>query len=97
MDKKEKRKRSGTNEQFGFKINEPFMIISDMVSHRCLQMQGNYRLTINTCKDERRQLFVFDQKTKTVLSQMYQDRSLSVVNNGRAFPTEMAKTNARWW
>jgi NADPH-dependent glutamate synthase beta subunit-like oxidoreductase len=81
------------NEDFGFKINEPFYIRSKMPMRRCIETNGS-NAYLNTLEREKKsQHWVFDERTKTIKSVQYEGKSFSMTGNNLVITT----TSARWF
>lgn len=88
----------GLNKDFGFYINKPFFIVSRMPMRRAMEIQNNGRMVISTLeKNNKRQIFTFDGKTKTIINGG-NSITYGSSNNGRGNNEVWARTtNARWW
>jgi hypothetical protein len=60
-------KKGQKNLDFGFYVERPFHIVSEMPSHRYLDMIGR-NLVIKTPNGRKSQMFWFDQRSKTIKS-----------------------------
>jgi len=79
QDKAGRRKSRGVNKHFGFEINRPFYIRSRMPMQRVVECWGANNIILSDYKEgSRGQQFWFDEKTKTIVSQQWQDRSLNI-------------------
>jgi len=58
---------------------------------------GNNIRLADYVKGRRNQQFFYDEKSKTIKSQQWQDRSLSIQGNGRSFNLRAERTTSRWW
>jgi hypothetical protein len=99
LDDTDKEPVKGLNKQFGFFINRPFFLISAMPMGRCLTT-NSANLLITSKKDNKtykQQQFVFDGATKTILSNMWKTKAISINGSGKQAVTSMAATSARWW
>jgi hypothetical protein len=81
------------NEDFGFQINRPFYIISDMIFHRVITVGPSKNLVLQTRTGDKGQMWVFDQTTKTIKSLKYSDLSLDV-RGGNAYAYN---SDAKWY
>jgi len=97
-DEKPKVRTKGTNKMFGFDINRPFYLRSKMPMQRVVECWGANNIILpDYVKGRRGQQFFFDEKSKTIKSQQWQDRSLNIQGNGRSFNVNMQGTTSRWW
>lgn len=79
QDKADRRKSKGVNKHFGFEINRPFYIRSRMPMQRVVECRGANNVILSDYKEgSRGQQFWFDEKTKTIVSQQWKDRSLNI-------------------
>lgn len=81
------------NKDFGLEVNRPFYIRSKLPMQRFLECQGAYHLRLRTLKRSAVQQWVFDGRTKTIMSKQWRNRSLNAQSNGHMIAQA---TNARW-
>jgi adenylate kinase family enzyme len=84
------------SKDFGFKINEPFYIVSRLPMNRVAEVVGGRNIVLKTLDANRKrqeQMFVFDNVSKTIKSKRYMDRSLNTAGNN----LDMRTTNSRWF
>jgi hypothetical protein len=55
LDKKAKAETKGLNEEFGFHINRPFYIVSELPFNRVAEMHGNTAVTLRRWRNNQRQ------------------------------------------
>jgi hypothetical protein len=84
---------------FGFKINEPFYIVSRMPFKRVVELTGsNLRINrIDFNRNKKQQHFVFDEVSKTIKSVQTKSYSFNIAGNGNSANLGMTTTNSRWW
>jgi hypothetical protein len=100
VDKAEKIPTKGLNKDFGFEINRPFYLVSKLFMKRVVECVGANNLVLKTAAPARNRLgqhFFFDGRSKTIRSQQWKDRSVTISNNGRSNNLRMEPTNARWF
>jgi hypothetical protein len=98
QDKAGRSKSRGMNKRVGLEINRPFYIQSRMPMKRVVEAWGaNWLVIRDYVKDKRGQQFFFDEKSKTIKSQQWQDRSIDIHSNGRNYHLKVSGTNSRWW
>jgi len=98
VDEAAKTRTKGMNKEYGFEINRPFYLRSKMAMGRVVECWGASNIILSDyVKGRRGQQFWFDEKTKTIKSQQWQDRSLTIQGNGRSFNVYMTTTNSRWF
>jgi hypothetical protein len=68
----------------------PMKRVAELVSARNIVLK-------RYAKGRTAQQFFFDSVSKTVKSQQYKNKSLSIYNSGRSANLEMVSTNSRWW
>jgi hypothetical protein len=67
LDKKAKTETKGLNEEFGFHINRPFYIVSELPFNRVAEMHGNANVWLKRWRNNAKgQQFWFDEVTKTI-------------------------------
>jgi hypothetical protein len=97
-DKKGRTKTRGMNEKANIEINRPFYLRSRMPMQRVVECWGANNIILSDfIKDRRGQQFFFDEKSKTIKSQQWQDRSINIQGNGRSGNVNMQGTTSRWW
>jgi len=64
----EEPKKGELNKEFGFYVERPFYIISEMSSNRYIQVLDGKKLVIKTANGLNEQVFYFDQTSKTIKS-----------------------------
>jgi len=80
--------------EFGFKINEPFFIVSRLPMKRVAEAIGASNVVIKRLVINRlAQQFFFDQVSKTVKSMQWKNRSLQLSGNNLI----ISPTNSRWF
>jgi hypothetical protein len=68
-------------DQYGFKYGRPFYIVTEMCSGRAITVRGR-NLVLARKTNNASQQFYFDQKTRTLKSFQYKDRSIDIQNSG---------------
>jgi hypothetical protein len=100
VDQAPKLPTKGMNKEFGFHIDRPFVMISQLPAHRFLECLGASALKISDPVNppKKAQQFAFDQKSKTIRSIQWTNRYMSIQSNGAASPAIMSPTlSSRWW
>lgn len=94
LDKKEREPTKGLNEEWGMYINRPFYIQSRMFMNRVVSVAGGWNLVIqNRVNGDKRQLWFFDQTTKTIKSFHDKKRSMDF-RGGNIYAYA---TDSRWY
>jgi hypothetical protein len=89
----------GLNEEFGFHINRPFYLVSQLPFNRVLECIGATHLYIKRWrKNVTQQQFFFDEKTKTIRSKTWTNYAMQITSNGGSNNLKMTSgINSRWW
>ena len=86
------------NTNFGLEIERPFFIVSKMWMNRVVECVGASNLVLRTLrKTNKGQQFFLDDKTQTIVSNQWKDRSITIQSNGNSNNLYMTTTNARWF
>jgi hypothetical protein len=79
LDKAEKTEVKGLNEEFGFHINRPFYIVSELPFNRVAEMLGGTNMVLKRWRNnQRQQQFWFDEKTKTVRNNYWKNYAIEI-------------------
>jgi len=87
------------NKNFGFFVDRDFHIVSELRSHRYLEVfNGNngQQPSIKTANGNKGQLWWFDQVSKTVKSRI-SNRSFDIRSSGKSNLLQLYNTNSGWW
>lgn len=84
------------NKDWGFKINTPFYVISQLPDGRFLDMVGNNML-IKTRNGLPSQTWFFDQKSRTIKSQRTKSYSWTIQGRGGSSNIAASGTNSEWY
>jgi hypothetical protein len=77
LDKAPKEPTEGLNKEYGMYINRPFYLVSRLWMKRVVECHGANNLTINRyTKGKLQQQYFFDQKSKTIRSQLWKNYML---------------------
>ena len=91
-------KKGDLNPDFGLYIERPFLIQTAMNSRRYLDLDNSYKMMIKARFQSRTsQVWWFDQKTKTIKSKRYGNKSFNIVSQGRARDMQVYNTNSQWY
>lgn len=85
------------NKQFGLKVGRPFHIISGCGTRRYVDIVDGKRVVIKTPNGYDSQIWYFDQKTKTIVSQANKGKSMELENSGNGKNFQIWNTNSHWW
>jgi len=98
LDKKAKTETKGLNEEFGFHINRPFYIVSELPFNRVAEMHGNTQVTLRRWRNNtRQQQWWFDEVKKVVRNNYWKNYALDIQSNGGSNNLRTAGINSRWW
>ena len=84
------------NEFFGFYVERPFHIVSQMPGRRYLDVIDNRNIVIKQPNSYDSQVWWFDQQSRTVKNKKY-GQSFNVEGNGSRRNLQLANTNSQWW
>jgi len=98
LDKKAKTETKGLNEEFGFHINRPFYLVSELPFNRVAEMLGGTQMVLKRWRNNtRQQQFFFDEVSKTVRNNYWKNYCLSIRSNGNSNDLRTEGINSRWW
>jgi hypothetical protein len=99
LDKAAKTETKGLNEEFGFHINRPFYIVSELPMNRVAEMLGGANMVLKRWrKNVRQQQFWFDEVSKTIRNNYWKNYCLEIQSNGGSNNLKTtASINSRWW
>jgi hypothetical protein len=99
LDKKAKTETKGLNEEFGFHINRPFYLVSELPFNRVAECIGASYLRLKRWRNNvTQQQFFFDEKTKTIRSKTWTNYAVEIQSNGGSNNIRMTSgINSRWW
>jgi len=78
----EEPKKGELNEDFGLYVERPFYVVSQMNSHRYLDLINNRNFVIKTPNGRSTQIWWFDQKSLTIRTKL-NNQSWDIQNAGR--------------
>jgi hypothetical protein len=83
------------NEKFGLYVERPFYIISELASHRYLDLVSN-NMVIKTRNGRKTQEWYFHQQSLTIRCKQ-NNYSFNIQSNGGGNPMQVTSTNSNWW
>lgn len=91
-------KKGELNDDFGFYVERPFHIISQLPRRRYLQRipGGAQEIAIKQPNSYDSQVWYFDQKTLTIKNKQY-NTSLNIHSNGNSNNLNARNTQEKWW
>jgi hypothetical protein len=94
-----KTETKGLNEEFGFHINRPFYLVSELPFNRVAEMLGGTNMVLKRWRNnQRQQQFFFDEVKKVVRNNYWKNYCWDIQGNGGS--TNFRTTsgiNSRWW
>jgi hypothetical protein len=84
------------NEDFGLYVERDFYVVTEMKSHRYLDLINNRNFVIKTPNGRRTQVWYFHQQSLTIRTR-YNNQSWDITNSGRTNNMQIWSTNSRWW
>lgn len=79
-------------------INKPFFLVSKLYMNRVAECIGGNDIRLRTlARMNVAQQFFFDGSSKTIKSQQWKDRSITIQSEGTSTNVHMTTTNARWF
>jgi hypothetical protein len=98
LDKAGKTETKGLNEEFGFHINRPFYIVSELPFNRVAECHGANNVWLRRWrKNTTAQQWWFDEVSKTVRNNHWKNYALEIQSNGNSNNLRTAGVNSRWW
>jgi hypothetical protein len=83
-------------DDFGFKVNKDFYIVSRMARGRYIDLVS-YDLKLKISNGRKSQRWYFDKKTKTIRSRQTTSYSIQVQSSGNGKKMVITSTSSRWW
>jgi hypothetical protein len=84
------------NEKFGLYVERPFYIISEMSSHRYLDLINNRNMVIKTRNGRNTQVWYFHQQSLTIRTKL-NNQSWDIKNAGKTNNMQIWSTNSGWF
>lgn len=98
VDKAKKPSTKGFDKDYGMERNRPFYLISKLPMERVVECWGASNIILSDLVNGKLgQQFFYDGVSKTIKSQQWKDRSLTIQSNGRSANLYMTTTNSRWF
>jgi hypothetical protein len=99
LDKADAVATKGLNKEFGFHINRPFYIVSELPLNKVAEMLGGTNMVLKRWrKNTRQQQFFFDNVSKTIRNNYWKNYCLDIQSNGKSSNLRtVASINSRWW
>jgi hypothetical protein len=89
----------GLDKEFGFEINRPFYLVSNLPVHRVAECVGANNMVLRRyAKGRLGQQFYFDGVSRTIRSQQWKNYALEIQSNGGNSNLRFTSSiNSRWW
>jgi hypothetical protein len=99
LDQAKKTKTKGLNEEFGFYINRPFYIVSELPFNRVIEMLGGANVVLKRWRNNaKNQQFFFDEVSKTIKNNQWKNFCLDIQGNGGSSNLRTVRSiTSRWW
>jgi hypothetical protein len=99
LDKADKVATKGLDKDFGFHINRPFYLVSELPFNRVAECIGASYLRLKRWRNNvTQQQWVFDGKSKTIRSKTWSNYAIQISGNGGSNTIRMTSgINSRWW
>jgi hypothetical protein len=99
LDKAAKTETKGLNEEFGFHINRPFYLVSELPFNRVAECIGANNIVLKRWRNNvTQQQFFFDEKSKTIRSKTWTNYAMDIQSNGASSTLRVTSgISSRWW
>jgi membrane carboxypeptidase/penicillin-binding protein PbpC len=89
-------KKGELNEFIGLFVERPFFVVSQLSSHRHLDLINNRNMVIKTRNGRNTQVWWFDQKSLTIKTKL-NNQSWDITSSGKSQNFQIWSTNSHWW
>jgi hypothetical protein len=89
-------KKGELNEKFGLYVERDFYVVSELSSHRYLDLINNRNMVIKTPNGRRTQVWYFHQQSLTIRTR-YNNQSWDIQSAGRTNNMQIWSTNSGWF
>ena len=98
-DKADKIATKGLDKEFGFEINRPFYLVSNLPVRRVAECVGANNMVLKRyAKGRTAQQFYYDGVSRTIRSQQWKNYALEIQSNGRNANLRFTSSvTSRWW
>jgi hypothetical protein len=94
----EKWEKKGLNEEFGFEINRPFYIVSELPFNRVMEMLGNTQVLLKRWRNNQKaQQWWFDEVSKTVRNNQWKNYCFDIQSGGTIPRIRANGVTSRWY
>ena len=84
------------NKEFGLYVERDFFIVSQLDSHRYLEVIDNRKIVIKTPNGRNTQKWYFHQLSKTIRTRL-NNQSFDIASSGKTNNLQIWSTNSGWW
>ena len=81
---------------YGLFVQRPFYILTEMSSHRYLDLINNRNMVIKTSNGRKTQEWWFDQKSYTIKTKL-NNQSFEIMSAGKSKDMRIYSTNSQWY
>jgi len=89
-------KKGELNEKFGIYVERDFYVVSELSSHRYLDLINNRNMVIKTRNGRKTQIWYFHQQSLTIRTR-YNNQSWDIQSAGRTNNMQIWSTNSGWF
>jgi hypothetical protein len=84
------------NEEFGLYVERPFYIVTEMNSHRYVDLINNRNMVLKVPNGRNTQVWYFHQQSLSIRTK-YNNQSWDIKSSGKSNDMQIWSTNSRWW
>jgi hypothetical protein len=90
--------KKGLNEEFGFHINRPFYLVSELPFNRVMEMLGNTQVLQKRWRNNQKaQQWWFDEVSKTVRNNQWKNYCFDIQSGGKIPRIRANGVTSRWY
>jgi hypothetical protein len=84
------------SKDFGLYVERPFYIVTQLASHRYLDLINNRNMVIKTPNARNTQIWYFHQQSLTIRTKL-NNQSWDIQGSGKSNNFQIWSTNSNWW
>jgi hypothetical protein len=84
------------NQEFGLYVERPFYIVTEMNSHRYVDLINNRNMVLKVPNGRNTQVWYFHQQSLSIRTK-YNNQSWDIKSSGKSNDMQIWSTNSRWW
>jgi hypothetical protein len=92
----EEPKKGELNKKFGLYVERDFYIVTQMASHRYLDLINNRNMVIKTPNGRKTQTWYFHQQSLTIRTRL-NNQSFDIQSSGKTNNMQVWSTNSQWF